>query len=98
VRHRPALRRSPLAGNEVVPARFASPVPSAIVHSERHTVRTKKTTLSRLSKALLEMAEDQHSAGLMDDDSYRKIIVRHLGADAPNTSRKKIRKPASQRA
>jgi putative transcriptional regulator len=41
----------------------------------------KKT--SKLSEALLETAQDMHSAGLMDDDSYKKITVRHWGPDAP---------------
>jgi putative transcriptional regulator len=41
---------------------------------------TKK--LSRLSEALLEMAADQHRIGVMDDATYRKITVRHLGEKA----------------
>jgi putative transcriptional regulator len=42
--------------------------------------RAKKT--SRFSDALLEMAADQHSLGLMDDATYDKITVRHLGEKA----------------
>ncbi|CAH0357145.1 MULTISPECIES: helix-turn-helix domain-containing protein [unclassified Sphingobium] len=42
--------------------------------------------LSRLTTALLETADDMHSAGLMGDDTYRKITVRHLGPDAPPTA------------
>jgi putative transcriptional regulator len=38
--------------------------------------------LSPLSEALLEMAADQHRIGLMDDATYRKITVRHLGEKA----------------
>lgn len=38
----------------------------------------RKTT-SKLTEAILEMAADQHRLGLMDDASYRKITVRHLG-------------------
>ena len=38
--------------------------------------------LSRLTEALLEMAEDQHRLGLMDDVTYRKIRIRHLGKEA----------------
>jgi len=37
---------------------------------------------SRLSEAILEMAAGQHRIGLMDDASYRKITVRHLGEQA----------------
>ena len=59
-------------------------------------MRTRKKKLSRLEEALLETAGDMRRVGIMSDDSYRKILVRHLGPDAPNTSRKKIRKSASQ--
>jgi putative transcriptional regulator len=38
---------------------------------------TKKP--SRLTTELLEMAEAQHRLGIMDDATYRKITVRHLG-------------------
>ena len=43
-------------------------------------------TLSTLTEALLETADDMHSVGLMGDDTYRKITVRHLGPDAPPTA------------
>ncbi|MDR7155248.1 putative transcriptional regulator [Sphingobium xenophagum] len=42
--------------------------------------------LSNLTMALLETVEDMHDAGLMDDDTHRKITVRHLGPDAPPTA------------
>lgn len=35
--------------------------------------------MSRLTEAILEMAEDQHRLGLMDDAAYHKITIRHLG-------------------
>jgi putative transcriptional regulator len=38
--------------------------------------------LSPLSEALLEMAADQHRIGLMDDATFRKITIRHLGEKA----------------
>jgi putative transcriptional regulator len=38
--------------------------------------------MDRLTKAILEMAADQHSLGIMDDATYRKITVRHLGEKA----------------
>ena len=43
-------------------------------------------TLSTLTEALLETADDMHSVGLMGDDTYRKITVRHLGPNAPPTA------------
>jgi putative transcriptional regulator len=43
---------------------------------------TTRKKLSRLSEALLEMAADQHRIGVMDDATYRKITVRHLGEKA----------------
>jgi len=39
-----------------------------------------------LTKALLETAEDMHSARLMSDETYQKITIRHLGPDAPPTA------------
>lgn len=41
---------------------------------------TKK--LSSLAEALLETAEGMHRIGVMDDATYRKITVRHLGEKA----------------
>lgn len=43
---------------------------------------TKKKALSRLSRAILEMAADQHRLGVMDDVAYRKITIRHLSDKA----------------
>ncbi len=43
---------------------------------------TKKKKLSALSEALLEMAGDQHRLGIMDEATFRKITVRHLGEKA----------------
>ena len=37
------------------------------------------TKMSRLTEAILEMAGDQHSIGLMNDATYEKITLRHLG-------------------
>lgn len=37
--------------------------------------------LSRLTEALLETAEGMHRTGMLNDDEYRKITVRHLGAE-----------------
>jgi putative transcriptional regulator len=48
---------------------------------------TKNKKLSRLSEAILEMAEDQHRIGVMDDASCRKITVRRLGPQALATSK-----------
>ena len=43
---------------------------------------TKLKKLSPMGEALLEMAGDQHRLGIMDDATYRKITVRHLGENA----------------
>ena len=40
---------------------------------------TERKKLSRLTKALLETAEDLHEGGLLREDTYRKITKRHLG-------------------
>lgn len=45
---------------------------------------TKK--LSELAKAMLETAEGMHRAGLMSDETYQKITLRHLGPEAPPTA------------
>jgi putative transcriptional regulator len=42
---------------------------------------------SRLTAALLETAEGMHRTGMLDDDEYRTITVRHLGVQAPPTAR-----------
>ncbi|MBM4288860.1 MAG: helix-turn-helix domain-containing protein [Deltaproteobacteria bacterium] len=40
------------------------------------TTRRKKTT--RLTQALLETANDMHKAGILTDEAYGKITMRHL--------------------
>jgi putative transcriptional regulator len=40
---------------------------------------TKKP--NRVTEALLETAEDMHRIGLLDDEEYREITVRHLRVD-----------------
>jgi len=39
--------------------------------------------LSDIAKAMLETADGMHRAGIMDEATYRKITIRHLGPDAP---------------
>ena len=46
-----------------------------------------KKKLSRLSEAILEMAEDQHRIGIMNDADYRQITIRHLGPQAAATAK-----------
>jgi putative transcriptional regulator len=41
-----------------------------------------KKKLSSMTEALLETAEGMHSIGLMDDATYEKITLRHLGPKA----------------
>jgi putative transcriptional regulator len=50
----------------------------------RSTMTTKQP--GRMDKELLEMAEAQQRLGIMDDATYRKITIRHLGPDAPPTA------------
>ena len=45
---------------------------------------TKTAQPSRLTKALLETADDMRRAGVMDAASHEKITLRHLG-DQPGT-------------
>jgi putative transcriptional regulator len=42
---------------------------------------------SRLTQALLETAEGMHRAGILDDNAYHKITVRHLGEKAHTLSK-----------
>src|SRR5208282_322858 len=42
---------------------------------------------SRLTEALLETAEGMHRIGMLDDDEYRTITVRHLGVHALPTAK-----------
>jgi putative transcriptional regulator len=44
------------------------------------------TKPSRIDRELLEMAGAQRRLGIMDDATFRKITVRHLGSDAPPTA------------
>jgi putative transcriptional regulator len=37
---------------------------------------------NRVVEALLESSSDLHRLGIMDDDAYRKITLRHLGPQA----------------
>ena len=43
---------------------------------------TKTTKPSRMVRAILEMAEDAHRAGVMDSATHAKITLRHLGERA----------------
>ena len=43
---------------------------------------TKTTRPTRLTKALLDTADDLHRAGLMDAAAHEKITLRHLGRKA----------------
>jgi putative transcriptional regulator len=52
--------------------------------------------LKPIVEAILETAGDLHRLGIMNDDEYRTITVRHLGPEAPPTAKpissKQIRK------
>lgn len=59
-------------------------------------MKAKAKKQSRLTKELLEMADDMHRIGIMGDAVYNKITMRHLGKEAMATaqplSAKEIRK------
>jgi putative transcriptional regulator len=42
----------------------------------------KKKKASRLTKALLETADDMRRVGILDEASHKKITLRHLGGKA----------------
>jgi putative transcriptional regulator len=46
---------------------------------------TKKP--SKLTEAILETAEGMHRIGILDDEEYNKITVRHLGAQPLPTAK-----------
>jgi putative transcriptional regulator len=41
---------------------------------------------NQLTEAILEMAADQHRLGIMNEETYRQITVRHLGTQVLPTS------------
>lgn len=45
------------------------------------TVKSKGN--ARLTEELLEMAKGMHASGIMNDEAYDKITMRHLGRAAP---------------
>ena len=47
---------------------------------------TKNKQPSRLTKALLETADDMHRTGIMDDMAHVKITLRHLGNKADSVA------------
>jgi putative transcriptional regulator len=49
--------------------------------------------MSSVVESILENAQDLHELGLMDDEEYRKITIRHLGHKAPGAA-----KPISAKA
>jgi putative transcriptional regulator len=42
-------------------------------------MKAKDKKLSPVTEAILEMADDMHRVGIMDDADYNKITMRHLG-------------------
>lgn len=58
--------------------------------------------LSKFAEAILETAEDMHRIGVMNDATYERITVRHLGAKPLHTAKpikaieiKKLRQSAN---
>jgi putative transcriptional regulator len=52
-------------------------------------MRKRKTirTVSPLTEALLEISDDMHRVGIMDDADFGKITMRHLGKAPSPTAR-----------
>jgi len=48
---------------------------------------TRKKKPSRLTKALLETADDMRRVGILDSASHEKITLRHLGGKADNVGK-----------
>ena len=48
--------------------------------------KTKTKKISRLTRELLETADDMHRIGLMDAATHEKITVRHLGEKAASAA------------
>ena len=48
---------------------------------------TRKKKTSRLTKALLETADDMRRVGVLDTVSHEKITVRHLGSKADRVAK-----------
>lgn len=42
-------------------------------------METKKKELNNFAEAMIETAEGMHRLGIMDDATYRKITIRHMG-------------------
>lgn len=49
----------------------------------RRSSMANKKTASRLAKAMLETATDMHNSGVLDQATYDKITMRHLGSNVP---------------
>ena len=47
---------------------------------------TNKQKPSRVTRELLEMADDMHRIGIMDVETHQQITVRHLGRELPRTA------------
>ncbi|MGB8601849.1 MAG: helix-turn-helix domain-containing protein [Rhizomicrobium sp.] len=46
-----------------------------------------KNKASRLTAEILEMAEDQHRLGVMDDATFKKITLRHIAQNEIPTAK-----------
>lgn len=46
-----------------------------------------KNKTSRLTAEILEMAEDQHRLGVMDDATFKKITLRHISQNEIPTAK-----------
>ncbi len=49
-------------------------------------MKAKNKKLGSVTEAILEMADDMHRVGIMDDADYNKITLRHLGKEKVPTA------------
>jgi putative transcriptional regulator len=87
-----ATRSSLLAGLRIIGFRpMHQKFASALMTTQYRRLKMPKKN-SRIVEAILETARDLHRLGMMDDEEYRKITVRHLGPQPLPTA-----KPISSR-
>jgi putative transcriptional regulator len=51
---------------------------------------TKANKTSPLTQALLETANDMHGIGILGNDDYEKITMRHLGIKKPEIDLRRL--------
>jgi len=80
---RPPQKRSKLVPSSALPQQERAMLSSP----KRPQKALRKKRPNRAIEAILEMAEDQHRSGLMADDAYKQIILRHSGPQDPGAAK-----------